>query len=59
MTNKQIKSIRLKNDKTQKELADLLMVSERHFRRYEIENAKIPLKMSKRIEELKLKGELK
>lgn len=59
MTNKQIKNIRLKNDKTQKELADLLMVSERHFRRYEIENARIPLKMSKRIEELKRQGELK
>lgn len=59
MTNKQIKNIRLQNSKTQKEFADLLYITDRMVRKYEIENARIPLKMSKRIEELKRQGELK
>lgn len=59
MTNKQIKEIRLQNSKTQKEFADLLYITDRMVRKYEIENARIPLKMSKRIEELKRQGELK
>jgi DNA-binding transcriptional regulator YiaG len=59
MTNLQIKKIRLKNDKSQKEFSDLLWISERHLRRYESELTRVPLKVKKRIEELKLKGELK